>query len=128
MNKLLDRNPLFGLLIWYGLVGATVLACNAVLGCGITDDVVFTRADWSDAEARVTKLDAHYREVIDDLAVQYAEAQAKAAAGEEVPDIDLDVADATEAEGRAVLEYYRIMSEAGEGNFPSTFDDNEPAE
>ena len=115
-------HPIAG--FFYGVsIGFFILAA-----CGITDDVVFSRADWSDAEARVTKLDAHYREVIDDLAVQYAEAQQKAAAGEEVPDLDLDVADATEAEGRAVLEYYRIMSEAGEGNFPSTFDDNEPAE
>ncbi len=120
-----QRNHMLVATFCLGAVAALIFV--AVTACGLTDDVVFTRADWADAEARVTILDAHYREAIDDLAVQYAEAQTKAAAGEEVPDIDLDVADATAGEGRAVLSYFETMREAGEGNFPSAIDDNEPS-
>lgn len=120
------RNDILGALVM--AIPIAVLIVGGLFACGITDDLVFTRADWADAEKRVTTLDRHYREAIDDLADQYADAQAKAAAGEEVPDLDLDVADATAGEGRAVLAYFKTLREAGEGNFPGTIDDNEPAE
>lgn len=116
------RNDILGALVL--AIPIAVLIVGGLWACGLTDDVVFTRADWADAEKRVTTLDAHYREVIEDLKFQY-ELASNCNVGE-APTIDLDVADATEAEGRSVLTYFKTMREAGEGNLPSTIDDNEP--
>ena len=124
------RNDLLGALVL--AIPIAVLIVGGLFACGFTDDAVFTQADWADAEARVQKLDAHYREALDDLFAQYLIARGKERAElgiDELFDtraIDFDLADATKLEGRAVLAYFETMREAGDGNFPSAIDDGEP--
>jgi hypothetical protein len=125
------RNDILGALVL--AIPIAVLIVGGLWACGLTDDVVFTRADWADAESRVQKLDAHYREALDDLFAQYLIARGKERAElgiDELFDaraIDFDLADATKLEGRAVLAYFETMREAGDGNLPSAIDDNAPS-